>query len=542
LAEKNVGSLDFDRWTADAAGPVDTAGPGPTPYRRDGTLMTRGRRSVLWLVWIACVVLTRLPLLLSPDLIPDADEAVLGLMAKHVAAGERLPIFFAGQAYGFSFLEAGGTALFFRLFGVATVALKVAMLLIWMAGGALMIAAVDRLGGRRAAWLSLALLAACPGWSEWSMRARGGYLTAFVLSGLALYLCSRLRADRNRHWSLTAALGATATLVPLAQPIWSPVVLSLVALLLLERRRLHDLAGLAAGAGLVLGSVALAITLEPDSVWTPGLTDPAALPDMLVSLPGDVITGMSGIYLLGQDFSSSPWTKLAGVLWSVALVCVIIRAAGIVKSQPWLGWTTLLSVGAVLAAYPLISRGLHAYRYFLPLLQVMIVFLALQLPGRGWSARLATGVLILCGLIALLETPRCFFGASRGRTGDTLATALDRLADHLLTRGVHHAYATGGFCLFTLPFLTEERIRARGLSTEDRLPENARAVDRALRGGEKTALIGPLEVLALLADRLRSVGVALPEEMEVIGGTFIVAHDPTPEQLKACWFVLHAEP
>jgi hypothetical protein len=44
--------------------------------------MTSGRRSLLWFVWIAPVVLTRLPEPLRPDLVPEPDEAVLGLMEK----------------------------------------------------------------------------------------------------------------------------------------------------------------------------------------------------------------------------------------------------------------------------------------------------------------------------------------------------------------------------------------------------------------------------------------------------------------------------
>jgi hypothetical protein len=67
-------------------------------------------------------------------------------------------------------------------------------------------------------------------------------------------------------------------------------------------------------------------------------------------------------------------------------------------------------------------------------------------------------------------------------------------------------------------------------------------VDRALREGEKTALIGPISVVSLLADRLKQVGMALPDEVEVVAGTFIVVYDPTPETLSTCRFVSYDKP
>ncbi|MEZ5283502.1 MAG: hypothetical protein R2712_01585 [Vicinamibacterales bacterium] len=51
--------------------------------------------------------MSRLPQLLSPHLFLDGDEAVIGLMARHVADGRALPLFFYGQNYGLALFEAG---------------------------------------------------------------------------------------------------------------------------------------------------------------------------------------------------------------------------------------------------------------------------------------------------------------------------------------------------------------------------------------------------------------------------------------------------
>src|SRR5262245_26678022 len=66
----------------------------------------------------AAVLALRLPWLLSPGFILDGDESIVGLMARHIAQGRELPVFFWGQAhYGFSLLETLPAALAFRMFG-----------------------------------------------------------------------------------------------------------------------------------------------------------------------------------------------------------------------------------------------------------------------------------------------------------------------------------------------------------------------------------------------------------------------------------------
>jgi len=45
-------------------------------------------------------LILRLPQLLSPNLLLEGDECILGLMGLHVAQGREFPIFFYGQKYG----------------------------------------------------------------------------------------------------------------------------------------------------------------------------------------------------------------------------------------------------------------------------------------------------------------------------------------------------------------------------------------------------------------------------------------------------------
>jgi len=64
-----------------------------------------------WLLLTTLAIVTfasRLPQLLSRNLLLEGDECILGLMGMHVAQGREFPIFFYGQKYGLSIVEAPG--------------------------------------------------------------------------------------------------------------------------------------------------------------------------------------------------------------------------------------------------------------------------------------------------------------------------------------------------------------------------------------------------------------------------------------------------
>ena len=166
----------------------------------------------------------RLHLLVRMDLALDGDESVVGLMSLHALQGKGLALFFYGQNYGLSGLEVLSGALGFSLLGVSAGALRAAVLLLWALGGAFLVAAAARLGTRASAWWALVLMASCPAWLEWSMKARGGYVTAFLFFSASLWLAARLRGRGGWPWLL---LGACCTVVLFAQALWFPGLVAL---------------------------------------------------------------------------------------------------------------------------------------------------------------------------------------------------------------------------------------------------------------------------------------------------------------------------
>src|SRR5919204_6281688 len=175
----------------------------------------------------------RLAIVASPLGEIDGDEAVVGLMARHIAfLGER-PVFFWGQPYLGS-LEAFSAAPLFRVFDSSSLALKLvptaySLGFLWLSA---LIA--RRLFGDGPALATAAYLAMPPSmWAVWSQKARGGYAELLCL-GEALLLVSlwwaepRPPADRRGPvlWGLLAGLSIWTHLLAVVYLLPSVVYLA----------------------------------------------------------------------------------------------------------------------------------------------------------------------------------------------------------------------------------------------------------------------------------------------------------------------------
>jgi hypothetical protein len=175
------------------------------------------------IVVVVLGVLSRLPQLMSPELFLDSDECVSGLMSLHLYQGRELPVFFYGQRYGLSIIENLAGALGFAALGVGPVALKAAMLGLWLTGAVFAFLCLAEWCGPRVALLGTLLLLCMPAWAVWSMKARGGYLTAFVAAHAVAFLLARRRQRLTA--GVACAVGLLTGLAACAQPLWVPGLL-----------------------------------------------------------------------------------------------------------------------------------------------------------------------------------------------------------------------------------------------------------------------------------------------------------------------------
>ena len=86
-------------------------------------------RGAITIVVVAVVVARSLVFVFWPQSYLDANQAVIGLMAKHIAEGRAWPLFMYGQSYVLA-TEAWLAAPLFLAFGVSVAALKIPLLLV----------------------------------------------------------------------------------------------------------------------------------------------------------------------------------------------------------------------------------------------------------------------------------------------------------------------------------------------------------------------------------------------------------------------------
>lgn len=163
-----------------------------------------GNSVFLLLLILLAGLFLRLDFLLASSFRVDADEAIVGLMAKHLAEGRELPLFYYGQHYMGSF-EPMVVSVFFRLFGVSEVWLKVTPLLFSLLFIFLTYLISFEIGQSRTQALRAALLCAIAPATlvVWSAKARGGFIELVCIGALAILWTLRwLRSQNISPWEL----------------------------------------------------------------------------------------------------------------------------------------------------------------------------------------------------------------------------------------------------------------------------------------------------------------------------------------------------
>jgi hypothetical protein len=130
----------------------------------------------------------------------DSDEAIVGLMAKHILETGIIPVFYYGQHYMGS-LEPITAAFFFSIFGSSNTTLHAApffwFFLTQIAFFKLCFENISRMNAR----ISGVLFAVAPiGFIEWSTKARGGFIEiVFLITFAFLFLMRAVRENRIKQ-------------------------------------------------------------------------------------------------------------------------------------------------------------------------------------------------------------------------------------------------------------------------------------------------------------------------------------------------------
>jgi len=134
-------------------------------------------------------ILPRLIYIFNNGFFIDGDEAIFGTMIRDFLNNGHLPLFFYGQNYGFVFFEVLLSSIISFFFGINIFSMKIAMLIFWLMSMVILYYIGKKIfASRRWAFLSVLLISFIPAWFDWATKARGGYLTALLLSNIIILL------------------------------------------------------------------------------------------------------------------------------------------------------------------------------------------------------------------------------------------------------------------------------------------------------------------------------------------------------------------
>lgn len=264
----------------------------------------------------------------------EPDPAVVGLMARHMAALKEFPVFFYGQAYMGS-LEPMASALMVALLGSTGFAVNLGPVLFAMAAKVVLWRWARDAAGP---WGGLAaVLAGLTGpavYFAFQMAPRGGYMVALFVQALALSasarLAARLRTGEGTGAGAFFALGVVAGVGVWSNLIVAPALGASVLLLAhgMRWRFLRHAGRLAAGAAGTLAGLLPWLAYNTRHGW-------ASLDMSQVSahepLRRALLHSWTRFLLLHDDGRSAAGPHLP---WILALAVLLLAGAG-----AWRTWT-----------------------------------------------------------------------------------------------------------------------------------------------------------------------------------------------------------
>jgi hypothetical protein len=436
------------------------------------------------------VIVRTLVFLRYEQLYFDSDQAIIGLMAKHLIEGRAFPLFFYGQAYMLG-VEAWLAAPFFLVGGASVAALRTSMLTWNLGFVALLILGLERGAGLRP-WVALVpalfFAAAPPSVARQLVQAQGGIIEPFVYVALLWFLRHRPAwfgvvlgiGFLNREFTLYAVPvlllleWSTGALTARRLREW---LIALVAFFAIWEsvealKRFADLGGPGTRGELLGGfSGSQMGNLLNRFNWQGG-----ALLERLERMGPDIVAWFGGARQVETSFPVPDsrwlvWVLTAGGALATLRVGILLlrgrrRAAG--QSSPPDGIQDrirrsgfalyLLGVGTVAAAAFIAGRpALTGYARYVTLGLLVPVGLTAVLLVLEWRPRLRylTATLV----IAWASTMMIDHARVLGTYLRTPPPDPDRqVADRLVAEGVHVA-AAGYWQAYEITFLARERVK-----------------------------------------------------------------------------------
>lgn len=447
-------------------------------------IFTIQKHTTILLVF-ACVA-SRLPQILSPHLYLDPDECVTAMMAKYLMQGKNFSLFFWGQSFGFSLIETLLITFFYSFLGIGTLAVKLAMLSLWTTGVIFLYRTLEQLTNKNNALLFTLLFVCMPGWAVWSMKARGGYISAFTLSTICTYLLYHpVLRQKTRVWLL---IGSLAVLVYESQLLWLIGLLPLIGAALIEQKSLKKSLALTGAATLCFLFFYNTTSVNDSNVTHNrlGIPKTGELWRYCQQFPDYLYSSFHGHYYFSTFFPPDPASAICSALCAALIFCLVILGIKEVFISKSKNLRFIFSTFFVFGFYLLTHFMVYKEgRYFLPMLQFGSISAGIytgnRTPGKTVKTIL-TGV-ICVGIAALNSFWYFQFEGEKEKN-------INELISYLKSRQIKYCFSRDCMLPWHLVFYSNETIIARIPYQNDRYQPFHTSVDSNFLAGGKTAYIG----------------------------------------------------
>ncbi len=435
--------------------------------------MTKFINRYTFILLLILTFLSRLPQLLSENLILDGDEAIVGLMTNQFLSGDGIPFFFYGQSYGFSFIEMLFISPFYGVFGMTDIAVKLGMLLLFVVGVYYLFRtfkSYDDSKYQLVSWMLILFFILNPAFAVWAMKARGGYLTAFVLCSILIYLFTKKSELSTVQKTL---VGIIPIIIFQAQPLFLAGLIPLILVYCIRNSSVKNWTYWSAGA-LASMFIFLAIKWNSSNYWSPEILDFENFEwSNLSQLPKQSLIHLSGWYTYELKLESSNTSfYFAALTLIILLFSPLFLVFKMVQNKKIDGITLalILGLGFYFALFPFLKR--ESFRYLLPVSLFGILLLANTLqyiPLKKWYL-FPSFLLLLLGI----KSMHSFKHYRIGDKSAFVATAKD-----MQEKEIYHVFSYDPMQQWQLMFYSKGKIITRYKSIEDRIPAYVEEVNKA---------------------------------------------------------------
>jgi 4-amino-4-deoxy-L-arabinose transferase-like glycosyltransferase len=194
------------------------------------------RRHLPFILILAGTAVIRLGILFLSQTHVTSDEAIIGLMAKHISEGRVFPFYFYGISYNASCAwEAYLAVIPFWIFGAGVIALKIPTVLLSLVCLTLFYVMATRLYSIRVATLASLLFALWPGLLKWHFQPRG-YAFYFLFIPILVILFLIVEKQNNPRQRDLFLFGLGCGIAFWSMELLLIAIFALWVLLLLRRK------------------------------------------------------------------------------------------------------------------------------------------------------------------------------------------------------------------------------------------------------------------------------------------------------------------